>query len=444
MRAHADDDQPFRILGTARVAFRIRQLGQRDSACLLDPLRRTAVDEDRLAAPTKPCALAWLDRRQVRLDRRQRQRVRGRVHRVDERPQRGARAERAERAGGENQEVAPLHVAMAGTAGRGMGGSRHESSSSFSHGVRSALDRRRASRAGAARKRASYRRMPPQSSVSPRAGPGCATTCRSRLRAPAAMTGERTMGIIKALNLAKRLRGAATTGRASRNRQKSPPCALPFSSPTLPRIAGPCCASAPASGVAADVVGPCGFVWSDAKLRRAGMDYLDQVELRRHESWVGLPGGARARAPGPADHARRHRPARLRLPRRRHADGRAARAPARRPRSMTRRTRGCSSRWQRARVRSMSPWPRRWRWARHCARPANGPPTPRSRSPHDPAQGRAEGRGGRVVRVAARPDLRGLRADRGRAGRHACRAAARPLRAQAVGAAGRRRRRHVA
>jgi tRNA (cytidine/uridine-2'-O-)-methyltransferase len=38
-------------------------------------------------------------------------------------------------------------------------------------------------------------------------------------------------------------------------------------------------------GVAADVIGPCGFVWSDAKLRRAGMDYLDQVELRRHDSW---------------------------------------------------------------------------------------------------------------------------------------------------------------
>jgi tRNA (cytidine/uridine-2'-O-)-methyltransferase len=38
-------------------------------------------------------------------------------------------------------------------------------------------------------------------------------------------------------------------------------------------------------GVAADVIEPCGFVWSDAKLRRAGMDYLDQVELRRHASW---------------------------------------------------------------------------------------------------------------------------------------------------------------
>ena len=38
-------------------------------------------------------------------------------------------------------------------------------------------------------------------------------------------------------------------------------------------------------GVAADIVEPCGFVWSDARLRRAGMDYLDQVALRRHASW---------------------------------------------------------------------------------------------------------------------------------------------------------------
>jgi tRNA (cytidine/uridine-2'-O-)-methyltransferase len=38
-------------------------------------------------------------------------------------------------------------------------------------------------------------------------------------------------------------------------------------------------------GVAADIIEPCGFVWSDAKLRRAGMDYLDRVSLQRHASW---------------------------------------------------------------------------------------------------------------------------------------------------------------
>ncbi len=38
-------------------------------------------------------------------------------------------------------------------------------------------------------------------------------------------------------------------------------------------------------GVAVDLIEPCGFVWSDRRLRRAGMDYLDGVDLRRHASW---------------------------------------------------------------------------------------------------------------------------------------------------------------
>jgi tRNA (cytidine/uridine-2'-O-)-methyltransferase len=38
-------------------------------------------------------------------------------------------------------------------------------------------------------------------------------------------------------------------------------------------------------GVAVDVIEPCGFVWSDRHLKRAGMDYLDFVELTRHGSW---------------------------------------------------------------------------------------------------------------------------------------------------------------
>jgi tRNA (cytidine/uridine-2'-O-)-methyltransferase len=34
-----------------------------------------------------------------------------------------------------------------------------------------------------------------------------------------------------------------------------------------------------------DIIEPCGFVWSEKKLRRAGMDYLDQAALNRHRSW---------------------------------------------------------------------------------------------------------------------------------------------------------------
>ncbi len=38
-------------------------------------------------------------------------------------------------------------------------------------------------------------------------------------------------------------------------------------------------------GVPLDIIEPCGFVLSDAKLRRAGMDYARRVDLVRHESW---------------------------------------------------------------------------------------------------------------------------------------------------------------
>jgi tRNA (cytidine/uridine-2'-O-)-methyltransferase len=38
-------------------------------------------------------------------------------------------------------------------------------------------------------------------------------------------------------------------------------------------------------GVGVDLIEPCGFVFSDAKLKRAGMDYIDHVELIRHSDW---------------------------------------------------------------------------------------------------------------------------------------------------------------
>lgn len=34
-----------------------------------------------------------------------------------------------------------------------------------------------------------------------------------------------------------------------------------------------------------DIIEPCGFVFNDKAMRRAGMDYLDMVDYRRHDSW---------------------------------------------------------------------------------------------------------------------------------------------------------------
>jgi tRNA (cytidine/uridine-2'-O-)-methyltransferase len=39
-------------------------------------------------------------------------------------------------------------------------------------------------------------------------------------------------------------------------------------------------------GLGVDVILPAGFLFDDKRMRRAGMDYIDQVEIARHSSWA--------------------------------------------------------------------------------------------------------------------------------------------------------------
>ena len=55
--------------------------------------------------------------------------------------------------------------------------------------------------------------------------------------------------------------------------------------PDIPQNAGALLRLAACLGVAVDIVEPCGFIFDDRRLRRAGMDYLGAVELERHASW---------------------------------------------------------------------------------------------------------------------------------------------------------------
>ena len=45
-------------------------------------------------------------------------------------------------------------------------------------------------------------------------------------------------------------------------------------------------ASGGLSGVGVDVIGPAGFDMTDRALKRAGLDYLDHVEIERHASFA--------------------------------------------------------------------------------------------------------------------------------------------------------------
>ncbi len=55
--------------------------------------------------------------------------------------------------------------------------------------------------------------------------------------------------------------------------------------PDIPQNAGTSIRLSACLGVGIDVIEPCGFVFSDANFRRAGMDYLLSADVTRHESW---------------------------------------------------------------------------------------------------------------------------------------------------------------
>jgi tRNA (cytidine/uridine-2'-O-)-methyltransferase len=55
--------------------------------------------------------------------------------------------------------------------------------------------------------------------------------------------------------------------------------------PDIPQNAGAMMRLAACFGVPVDLIEPCGFPLDDRRIRRAGMDYLHLLELRRHVSW---------------------------------------------------------------------------------------------------------------------------------------------------------------
>lgn len=68
--------------------------------------------------------------------------------------------------------------------------------------------------------------------------------------------------------------------------------------PDIPQNTGTLLRLAACLGVAVDIVEPCGFILDDRRLRRAGMDYLDRVDLARHSSWAAYRDARRATARG--------------------------------------------------------------------------------------------------------------------------------------------------
>jgi tRNA (cytidine/uridine-2'-O-)-methyltransferase len=55
--------------------------------------------------------------------------------------------------------------------------------------------------------------------------------------------------------------------------------------PEIPQNTGTLLRLGACMGVTVHIIEPCGFVLSDRRLRRSGMDYVDTVHMVRHASW---------------------------------------------------------------------------------------------------------------------------------------------------------------
>ena len=73
------------------------------------------------------------------------------------------------------------------------------------------------------------------------------------------------------------------------------PLRLALYQPDIPQNAGTLFRMAACFGLSVDVVEPCGFVLTDKHLRRAGMDYLDHLDLTRHANFQALQESAPGR-----------------------------------------------------------------------------------------------------------------------------------------------------
>jgi len=83
------------------------------------------------------------------------------------------------------------------------------------------------------------------------------------------------------------------------DRRAPPDLMLALYEPDIAQNAGTMLRTCACLGVAAALVGPAGFAAGDRHLRRAGMDYLEQISLRRHaafedfETWRRAQGARR-------------------------------------------------------------------------------------------------------------------------------------------------------
>lgn len=55
--------------------------------------------------------------------------------------------------------------------------------------------------------------------------------------------------------------------------------------PEIPQNTGTLLRLCACMGIPMDIIEPCGFIFNDRRIKRSGMDYLDNVDITRHLNW---------------------------------------------------------------------------------------------------------------------------------------------------------------
>ncbi len=77
--------------------------------------------------------------------------------------------------------------------------------------------------------------------------------------------------------------------------ENAPLLRLALYQPDIPQNAGTMMRMAACFGISVDLIEPAGFPTGDRAFRRAGMDYLDAVDLTRHSSFAAFEGWRKER-----------------------------------------------------------------------------------------------------------------------------------------------------
>src|SRR6266481_242327 len=273
--ADADDDQPLvvTLLDPGLVGLRIRKARDRHAAGLFDLFLGAVHDVDRLAPPEHLDVLPRGNRRQIDFDRRAGRDSRCvRIHLGNERPERGHSADGGGASRCNKEKITACRMLRRRRCRHDHNPFQAAAGGTAPGNAQTDQGRLPAPTSPAAAERPLFPANRAEQAVQNRSIGTLAGIAQARYRLPSVQCTNSAQSV----DLFRNFMG---TRRAGTEMQ------IALFQPDIPQNTGTILRLCACLDVAAHIIEPAGFPVSDRHFRRAGMDYLDQVTITRHDSW---------------------------------------------------------------------------------------------------------------------------------------------------------------